>query len=185
EADWPPDDEAEDGHRDPAGVPGALKHMRTIVLFRRAAPSIDICGVGHFPLHDGDHAVVNVNNIYIPKPSRVFVKRAARRTFEKIIWGFPRGLRVRRRRVAPAADPAVLIPAGGQSGSRGRADRSALRLPAVLPATSAACAAPHRRGRTARPRRATATRYAAPSSSPAAAACRAAPSPQDVRRQRG
>src|SRR5258708_8099672 len=72
--------------------------MRAIVLFRGAAPSIDICGVGHFPLHDGDHAVVNVNNIYIPKPSRVFVKRAARRTFEKLFGGSPRtGWRTGRR----------------------------------------------------------------------------------------
>src|SRR5439155_27163305 len=30
-ADRPPDDEAKDGHRDPAGVPGALKHVRAIV----------------------------------------------------------------------------------------------------------------------------------------------------------
>src|SRR6478735_1338877 len=58
-------------------MPGGLKHMRPIVLFGGTAPSIDICGVGHFPLHDGNHAVVNVNNIYIPKPSRIFVKRAA------------------------------------------------------------------------------------------------------------
>jgi hypothetical protein len=27
--------------------------MRAVGLFRRAAPAIDICGVGHFPLHDG------------------------------------------------------------------------------------------------------------------------------------
>jgi hypothetical protein len=51
--DRPPDDEAEDSHGDPAGMPGALKHMRSIRLFRGTAPSIDICGVGHLPLHDG------------------------------------------------------------------------------------------------------------------------------------
>src|SRR5437016_5745687 len=83
-------------------MPGALKHMRAIVLFSRAAPAIDICGVGHFPLHDSDHAVVNVNNIYIPKPSHVFVKRAARRTRKKLFGGAPRarwcaGWRYRRR----------------------------------------------------------------------------------------
>jgi hypothetical protein len=27
--------------------------VRAIGFFNRAAPSIDICGVGHFPLHDG------------------------------------------------------------------------------------------------------------------------------------
>src|SRR6185312_6281834 len=87
-ADRPPDDEAEDGHGDPAGMPGAFKHMRAwaVVFFRRrAAPSIDICGVGHFPLHDGYHAVVNVNNIYIPKPSSGFVKRAARRASQNYL----------------------------------------------------------------------------------------------------
>src|SRR5206468_12919487 len=96
--DRPPDDEAEDGHGDPAGVPGAIQHMRAILLFRGAAPSIDICGVGHFPLHDGDHAVVNVNNIYIPKPSRFFVKRTTRRSPD-IILGSPRA-----RPVEPGAD---------------------------------------------------------------------------------
>src|SRR5882757_2585307 len=79
-------------------MPRGIQHMRAIGLFGGAAPSIDICGVGHFPLHDGDHAVVNVNNIYIPKPSRVFVKRAARRTFEKLFGGSPRtGWRTGRR----------------------------------------------------------------------------------------
>src|SRR4051795_4182956 len=98
-SDRPPDDEAEDGHGDPAGMPGRLEHMRgSIGFFRGAAPSIDICGVGHFPLHDGDHAVVNVNNIYIPKPSRIFVKRAARRTRKKLFGGAPgAGWRYRRR----------------------------------------------------------------------------------------
>jgi hypothetical protein len=27
--------------------------MRAVGLFLAAAPLIDICGVGHFPLHDG------------------------------------------------------------------------------------------------------------------------------------
>src|ERR1700676_202178 len=53
EADRPPDDEAEHGDGDPAGVPGRIKHMRAVGLLFGAAPSIDICGVGHFPLHDG------------------------------------------------------------------------------------------------------------------------------------
>jgi hypothetical protein len=53
EADRPPDDEAQYGHGDPAGVPGRIQHMRAVGLFSGAAPSIDICGVGHFPLHDG------------------------------------------------------------------------------------------------------------------------------------
>lgn len=51
--DRPPDDEAEHGDGDPAGVPGRFKHMRTVGLVVGAAPSIDICGVGHFLLHDG------------------------------------------------------------------------------------------------------------------------------------
>src|SRR5258705_10554481 len=73
-------------------MPGRIQHMRgPIGFFSGAAPSIDICGVGHFPLHDGDHAVVNVNNIYIPKPSSVFVKRAAGRTPEKFYLGVPQG----------------------------------------------------------------------------------------------
>jgi hypothetical protein len=48
-----------------------------VLLVRRAAPSIDISGVGHFPLHDGISAVVNVNNIYIGRSSRGFVKPTA------------------------------------------------------------------------------------------------------------
>jgi hypothetical protein len=52
-ADRPPDDETQHGHGNPAGVPRRLKHMWSVVLFGGAAPSIDICGVGHFPLHDG------------------------------------------------------------------------------------------------------------------------------------
>src|SRR6202035_825308 len=47
-ADRPPDDEAEHGDGDPAGVPGRIKHMRAVGLLFGAAPSIDICGVGHF-----------------------------------------------------------------------------------------------------------------------------------------
>src|SRR3954447_11495793 len=53
EADRPPDDEAQDGHGNPAGMPGAVQHMWPIGFVVAAAPSIDICGVGHFPLHDG------------------------------------------------------------------------------------------------------------------------------------
>src|SRR6266478_2453008 len=45
--DRPPDDEAEDGHGDPAWMPGTIKHTRAIGFFHGAAPSIDICGVGH------------------------------------------------------------------------------------------------------------------------------------------
>jgi hypothetical protein len=51
--DRPPDQEAENGHGNPAGMPGAFEHVRTIRLFGGAAPSIVICGVGHFPLHHG------------------------------------------------------------------------------------------------------------------------------------
>src|SRR4051812_14257414 len=73
ESDRPPHDEAEDGHGDPAGMPGRLQHAGTlVVLFRRTAPAIDISGVGHFHLHHGTSAVVNVNNIYIASPSRDF-----------------------------------------------------------------------------------------------------------------
>src|SRR5215475_15355615 len=41
-SDRPPDQEAEDGHGNPAWVPGAFEHVRAIRLFDRAAPSIDI-----------------------------------------------------------------------------------------------------------------------------------------------
>src|SRR5690349_13087232 len=104
-----------------------------------AAPSIDICGVGHFPLHDGDHAVVNVNNIYIPKPSTVFVKRAASRSL-RIILESPKDP-LEDRPAAPAAGrtasrlPGLLRSACDRSGSRGRADKSALRPPADPPPT--------------------------------------------------
>jgi len=58
---------------------------------------------------------------------------------------------------------------------RAAAERlAALALPRDPPPTSAACAAPRRRAQTTRPRHATSTRYAAPSSAPAGAACRAA-----------
>ena len=53
EADRPPEEEAKHGHGDPAGVPGSVEHMRTVRLTIGTAPTIDICGVGHFPLHDG------------------------------------------------------------------------------------------------------------------------------------
>src|SRR3954465_736658 len=117
-------------------MPGAFKHMRAwaVVLFRRrAAPSIDICGVGHFPLHDGNHAVVNVNNIYIPKPSRIFVKRAPSRA-QQIILEFPTDPAAVRAADRVAFDLPLLSlrTAGGRSGSRDRADRSALPLPGDL-----------------------------------------------------
>src|SRR5262249_12718487 len=84
--DRPPDQKAENGHHDPAGMPGTLQHVRTIGWwFGGAAPSIDICGVGHVRLHR-HHAVVNVNNIYIGIPSRVFVKAPACRS-RRIIFG--------------------------------------------------------------------------------------------------
>src|SRR5882757_391020 len=46
EANRPPEDETQHGHNDPAGMPGRMKHMRAVRLLCRAAPSIDICGVG-------------------------------------------------------------------------------------------------------------------------------------------
>ncbi|KMR91088.1 hypothetical protein FE62_15510, partial [Staphylococcus aureus] len=56
-SDRPPDDEAEHGHGDPAGMPGRLQHMGPVpLLLLRTAPSIDICGVGHLPLHSRRHA---------------------------------------------------------------------------------------------------------------------------------
>src|SRR3954447_5397817 len=110
-------------------MPGAIQHMRAIRFFRGAAPSIDICGVGHFPLHDGDHAVVNVNNIYIDKRSRIFVKLGASGGAEFILE-CPKG-----RREARLAEPLPLPTdrsgrtACGRSESPVRADKSALRLP--------------------------------------------------------
>src|SRR6185437_5905876 len=53
EPDRPPDQEAENGHGNPAGMPGAFEHVRTIGFLGGAAPSIDICGVGHVLLHNG------------------------------------------------------------------------------------------------------------------------------------
>jgi hypothetical protein len=34
-------------------MPWTFEHVRAVGFFRLTAPSIDICGVGHFPLHDG------------------------------------------------------------------------------------------------------------------------------------
>src|ERR1700730_19207675 len=51
--DRPPDDDDEDGHGDPARRPGSVHNMRAIWFCHGTAPSIDISGVGHFPLHDG------------------------------------------------------------------------------------------------------------------------------------
>jgi hypothetical protein len=59
-------------------MPGRIEHVGALIVFvRGTAPSIDISGVGHFHLHDGTSAVVNVNNIYIARPSCDFVKLAA------------------------------------------------------------------------------------------------------------
>src|SRR5258708_5485248 len=143
-------------------MPRTIQHTWAIGLFGGAAPSIDICGVGHFPLHDGDHAVVNVNNIYIPKPSTFFVKRAPRRS-QGIILECPRG-----RRAEPAADRTasrllgLSQQAGDRSGSRDLAGKSALRLPRDPLPTSAACGAPPRPAQKATPRRATSPKSAAP-----------------------
>jgi hypothetical protein len=49
ESDRPPEQEAENGRDDHAGMNA---HMRAVGLFG-TAPSVDICGVGHFPLHHG------------------------------------------------------------------------------------------------------------------------------------
>src|SRR4029453_14550466 len=83
-SDRPPDDEAEDGHGDPARMPWRIEHARALVgvvfpLRGGAAPAIDISGVGHFPSPSRHHAVVNVNNIYIDSPTVGIVKRAVRR----------------------------------------------------------------------------------------------------------
>src|ERR1700704_5531554 len=106
-----------------------MKPRRLMGFCRGAPPSIDSCGVGHFPLHDGDHAVVNVNNIYIPKPSTIFVKRAASRS-PLIILRSPRGQMWEpgADRTAPAL-PGLFRQACDRSESRDRADKSALRLP--------------------------------------------------------
>ena len=52
--DRPPDEEAEDRHGNPTGMPGRMQHAGVVVFFGGAAPSIDICGVGHLPLHHGN-----------------------------------------------------------------------------------------------------------------------------------
>jgi hypothetical protein len=49
-SDRPPEQEAKNGRDDHAGVNA---HLRAVGLVDWAAPSMDICGVGHFPLHDG------------------------------------------------------------------------------------------------------------------------------------
>src|SRR4030081_1244280 len=95
-------------------------------------------------------AVVNVNNIYIPNPCRVFVKPASRGA-SKFILGFPKD-----RREALAVDrlvfdqPALSDRACDRSGSRGRADKSAPALPGDPPATSAVCGVSRRLPRTPR-----------------------------------
>src|SRR5260370_36225642 len=53
EADRPPKEEAQYGYGDPAGVPGRIQHMRAAGFFSGTAPAMDICGVGHFHVHDG------------------------------------------------------------------------------------------------------------------------------------
>src|SRR3954453_6332337 len=52
-ADRPPQDKAEHRYGYPAGVPGRIEHMRTVGFAIGTAPAMNICGVGHFPLHDG------------------------------------------------------------------------------------------------------------------------------------
>src|ERR1700722_9443065 len=123
---------------------------------------------------------VNVNNIHIPKPSRIFVKPDTGGTTQFIL-GCPTGLTADRPAFAPL-DPFGRTP-GGRSKTRYRENKSILRLRADLRLTSAACGAPHRHARTATPRRATSTRYAAPSSSPADAACPVVPARQDAPQQ--
>src|ERR1700754_3072091 len=99
-------------------------------------------------------AVVNVNNIYIARPILIFVKRGPEKSAHIMLSECPRDQEEDREVVDS------LPVSGGRSGSRARADRSRLRLPADPRPTSAACAARRRRGRTARRRRATSTRYA-------------------------
>ena len=54
-ADRPPEKETKNGRNHHSRMNA---HPRAVVGFiNRAAPSIDICGVGHFPLHDGHWAV--------------------------------------------------------------------------------------------------------------------------------
>src|SRR3984957_13488134 len=53
-ADRPPDEEAEYRHGNPTGMPGRMQHARAVVFVGGAAPSIDISGVGHLPLHHGN-----------------------------------------------------------------------------------------------------------------------------------
>jgi hypothetical protein len=48
--DRPPEQEAKNGRDDHAGMD---THLRAVGLTIGPAPLIDICGVGHFPLHDG------------------------------------------------------------------------------------------------------------------------------------
>src|SRR5580693_2627269 len=93
---------------------------------------------------------VNVNNIYIPNPSRIFVKRGAG-GLRRFILGCPKDRaedpKKNRAEDSPAFDPPGLSrrKAAGRSENQDRANRSAPRLPADLPPTSEACAAPHRR----------------------------------------
>ena len=58
EANRPPEDETQHGQDDPAGMPRRIQHMRAVGLLGGAAPSIDICGVGHFALHQRRDAVL-------------------------------------------------------------------------------------------------------------------------------
>jgi hypothetical protein len=51
--DRPPHQKSKDRHGNPAGMPRRVKHAWAVGFFHGTAPSIDICGVGHFPLHDG------------------------------------------------------------------------------------------------------------------------------------
>src|ERR1700733_12941005 len=95
---------------------------------------------------------VNVNNIHIPKPSRIFVKPGTKGA-PRFILGCPKGLKDLKGLTAdwPALAPPGLFgrARGGQSKIRDLADKSALRPRADLRPTSAACGAPHRRAQTA------------------------------------
>src|SRR4051794_5423594 len=89
-------------------------------------------------------AVVNVNNIYIAKPIPIFVKRGEIKSAHIMLSDGPRVLE------EGLAEADCLAVSAARSESQARANRSEPRLPKDPRPTSAACAAPHRRGRTAR-----------------------------------
>src|SRR4051794_20064461 len=92
-------------------------------------------------------AVVNVNNIYIAKAIRNFVKRGRNKSAHIMLSGCPKDLMEHLMEHRPSDLRRVFA---GRWESRARADRSALRLPADPRPSSAACAAPRRRDRTAK-----------------------------------